>query len=197
MSKSVLIILLVVFCNGSLFSQNKFFSNLYFPNSFGFCMPINNKYLNSAIFSNEIEYRFNSKLPIFVKFSIDNCTFQYEIPNNNKTNVLKSKLNVSSYYLGFGLRKKFEKFGFTSQIQIGELEFKYPIINTLYNNVEVIFLKDNYISFKTCLGVEYYIFDDFAILIEAFYSISPTSNIFCKSSYQTFGIKFGFTTTLF
>ena len=198
MSKPILIVLFIVFCNSSLISQNKFFSNLYFPNSYGLCMPINNNYLrNSAVLSNEFEYRFENKTPIFIRISIDNSTFQFEIPINNRTNVLKSELKVNSYYFGFGFKKKFEKFRFTGQLQIGELEFKYPIINTLSNNIEVDFLKDKYVSFKTCLGLEYYIFDDFAFLIEAFYSISPSSNIFCKSNYQTVGLKFGITTTLF
>jgi hypothetical protein len=198
MSKSILIVLIVVFCNGSLISQNKFFSNLYFPNSYGLCMPFNYNYLrNSAVLSNEFEYRFENKTPIFIRFSIDNSTYQYEIPINNRTNVLKSELKANSYYFGFGIKKKFEKYRFTGQLQIGELEFKYPIINTLNNNIEVDFLKDNCVGFKTCLGVEYYIFDDFAILFEAYYCISPSSSIFCKSTYQTVGIKFGITTTLF
>lgn len=182
-----------------LFAQEKIFSRLFFPNMYGINYPINNRQLqSSSILSNGLEYRFEKRIPWFIRFSIENIWVSYSINDYSITNTTKSKIRINGYQLGAGIRTKAsKKLRFLFLVQAGILNYRYPMVDQLESSYCVNYFYRNCISYQAVIGMEYYFTKNFAVILESNYMVAPTRNSFWPNNFNDFAIKLGITTTLF
>jgi hypothetical protein len=190
------IIILIVSVKG--FSQDDFWSRIFFPNTYGINFPINNSVMNKgSIISNGLEYRFGVSKPLFIRFSLDNYSTIYTIQSNNETNAIESDLKMTGYYFGSGYRSEKKPLRFIALLQTGFTIYKYPSVKNINQDYKVSFNTKKSFTTRITLGIEYYINYNFALIAEIYHIYMPNESIFWNNNFQSMGIKFGITTTLF
>ena len=195
--RTVLVIALsVVFLNS--YSQDGMLSRLFFPLLYGVNFPLRNSHLSKNFMNTEgIEYRFKSIAPCFARLTVENLNYDYSIENSIGTNVSKSELNATGYYLSAGIRKGNGKFRFSGALRAGDLSYRYPVVNDLGSRYEVRYYHDRSFSCGIVAGMEYYFTGNFAAIMESHYMWLPSANSFWEHNFQNVGISLGITTTLF
>ncbi|MGB8492293.1 MAG: hypothetical protein WCE64_14660 [Bacteroidales bacterium] len=192
----LVLVLSVVFLNS--YSQDGILSKLYFPLSYGINFPLRNPYLSKNFMNSEgIEYRFKNKAPWFARLTVENLNYDYAIENSPGTNVSKSELTATGYYLSAGVRKGNGKLRFTGAFRAGGFSYRYPQVSDLGSRYEVTYVRDRSFSCGIVAGIEYYFSDNIAAIVESHYMWLPSENIFWEDNFQNVGISLGITTTLF
>ncbi len=198
MRSAVSRVLIILISCSSVSGQESFLSRLFFPVTFGLSFPLEDTdQMGRFITSEGVEYRFNTKLPVFTRVSYDNLSFHYSIAQNTVTNATKSEFDASVITLGGGLRSNPGKLRFSGIAQAGVMNYRFPHVSIIPSGYEVTYSRRNKLAFGAVASVEYYFVKDFGAILEAHFMYSPFSDILWGKDFHYAGLRLGITAVLF
>jgi hypothetical protein len=191
-------IVVFVFCSKPAISQDDVLSRIFFPNSYGVCVPLNNPGLKmTTLVSNGIEYRFQSKKLQYLRLSIDNFITDYDIDQVNNNNVNKAELRISTYHLGLGSGSKTEHWRIHCLLQAGFVTYRFPEVKSSNDRFQVDYLKEYRFSIRSLIGLDYYFTNNFALIAEFNHLYIPNGSQFWNPHFHSVIFTIGLSTTLF
>ena len=177
-------------------SQNKkenLLSRVYFPFNLGYFLTSNSNINPGGLVKTGLEYRVNKSYGLHFRYAYDIRSTRYKISQNTTTNALEGKVKFNDNIIGLGYRLGKQKLKTIGLLQTGLSSYQNPTITGTTNDYKIIDKKAQEVIYKFTLGVEYYIDQTTAIIIETDYSILSRS-IFLGDAL---GVSLGITTTLF
>ena len=187
-------------CFTSLSGANdslRFFSKIYLPCNWGISTSFNPNIKNGYLFKTGVEYRFKSEKGLFIQANIDNHTNKFSNYRNRITNVNDGVFRFNEYTVGLGNRfgkKKIKTYAF---FHGGMSLLNYPLVSSNSSRILVAEQSSSSFILKSSFGLEYYIFENFCLLLGVDYSYMPGSKDVYGNNSQFLSFSFGLSTKLF
>lgn len=176
---------------------SSFLEKLYFPFDFGYTLPIDKNMNSGGLIKTGLEFRIKKEQGFFIRFNFDNRTNNFNIKENQTTNVVVGKIKFDDYVIGAGYRLGDNKIKVFRLCQGGISTFNFPTIIGSTNNFMLDEQEKSMPVIKLTLGFEYYVAQNAALTIETGYILHTTNTVFWNKKFSIFGLSVGLTTTLF
>ncbi len=188
--------IVTVQANAQVENDNGLLSKLYFPFDFGSTFSSNANINAGGLVKTGLEYRFKEAGGYFIRFNFDNRTNQFEISENQTTNVTEGRLGFDDYVIGVGYRHGRRKFKVFYLAQAGLSSYEYPVVEGEAPAYKITDKIETTPIIKLVIGLEYYLAENAAITLEAGHYFHPSTSVFWDNLNTTV-VSLGLTTTLF